>query len=252
MTKNRLRSLSYSELTKIAEQGHISVFNNIDKESLVNIVFDALEEERQDREELNNLAIQIETKKYTVSQDEELFLGFGEEVELPDRYHENALVLMLRDPSWVFAYWDLEDRIYNAITTHVEFGGFILRVNELASSDWGKDSVVDWFDIPVQFNDLRRYINLPSEDSHYGIELFALVGEKEELIIRSNIVESSRDYISHHRKDDDAARVDLLIELSGLSTDIGDFPGSSAQKRNIPQRVMEIADLETAGDNREN
>lgn len=237
--------MSYNELSSIADNGNITVLQDMDKESLVSVIFEALEEERLDREGNNNLTIQIEAKKYAVSQDQELFLDFGDNVELPDRYKETRLVLMLRDPSWVYCYWDIEERILNELNANNEYSGLILRVTELAASDWGNDSYVDWFDIPIQFGDLRRYINLPSEDTIYGVEIYAQLGDKEALIVRSNIVESSRDYVAPVPETENANR-DQLIELSGFSTDVGTFPGSSYLDSDNPQRIMTTAgDVET-------
>jgi hypothetical protein len=240
MTKDRLNTLSYNELSMIAEKGNINVMQDMDKESLVSVIFEALEEERLDREGNNNLTIQIEAKKYAVSQDQELFLDFGGDIELPKRYEETRLVLMLRDPSWVFCYWDIEDRILDELRENREYSGLVLRVTELAANDWGKDTAVDWFDIPIQFGDLRRYINLPSEDTFYGVEIFAQLGEKESLIARSNIVESSRDYVAPMPETEDSRR-DLLIELSGSSTDVGTFPGTEYADFDNPQRILSSA-----------
>ena len=240
MTKDRLRSLSYDELSQIAEKGNINVLQDMEKEALISLIFEALEEERLDREGNNNLTIQIEAKKYSVSQDQELFVDFGEEVELPPRYAETKLMLMLRDPSWVYCYWDIEDRILDELAEDAGYTGLVLRITELAAPDWGKDSYVDWFDIPIQFADLRRYINLPSEDSFYGAEIYAQVGEKESLLVRSNIVESSRDYIARSFGKE-SPNQNKLIELSGFSTDIGSFPGNGYPGSDNPQRIMATA-----------
>ena len=85
MTKDRLRSLSFTELFRIAEQGNITVLHDMDKESLIASIFEALEDERLDRENAANLTIQLEAKKFTVSQDEEFFIDFAEDVELSGR-----------------------------------------------------------------------------------------------------------------------------------------------------------------------
>jgi hypothetical protein len=237
MTKDRLRSLSYNELSHIADKGNINVLQDMDKESLISVIFEALEEERLDREGNNNLTIQIEAKKYSVSQDQELFVDFGEDVELPERYMETRLMLMLRDPSWVYCYWDLEERILEELRENRDYSGLVLRVTELAAPDWGKDSYVDWFDIPIQFGDLRRYINLPSEDAFYGAEIYAQLGEKESLLVRSNIIESSRDYVASIPEKGSEIQ-DKLIALSGFSTDVGSFPGTGYQDNDNPQRIM--------------
>ena len=236
MTKDRLRSLSYSELSRIAEEGNINVLQDMDKESLIAVIYDAFEEERLDREGNNNVTIQVEAKKFSVSQDEELYLGLSDDIKLPSRYQETCLVLMLRDPSWVYCYWDIEDRILEELDGDDRYSGLILRVTELAEPEWTKDSPVDWFDIPVQFGDLRRYINLPSEDTYYGVELYVQDGEKESLIARSNIIESSRDYIAPSPGSDNGNR-DKLIEFAGFSTDIGAFPGTAYFDTDNPQRI---------------
>jgi len=236
MTKDRLRSLSYTELSQIAEQSSISVQDDMDKESLISVIHEAFEEERLDRESSSSLTIQVESKKFSVSQDEELFVDFGDHGDVPERYQDTRIVLMLRDPSWVYCYWDIEDRILDELAGNDGFGGLILRVTELAEPEWGRDSSVDWFDIPIQFEDLRRYINLPTEDSFYGVEIYALVGEREVRVSRSNIVQSSRDYFAPSRGDDNSVR-DKLIELSGYSTDKGSFTTESPEIDN-PQRIM--------------
>ncbi|MCG8453710.1 MAG: DUF4912 domain-containing protein [Spirochaetales bacterium] len=224
-------------MLRIAERNRIQIPQGVEKTTLEDLIFEAFEDERLEREGNDNLTIRIEAKKYSVSQDEELFLDFDEEIELPDRYRENSLVLMLRDPAWVYCYWDVEDRILDELKDDSSFTGFILRVTELAAADWGKDSCIDWFDIPIQFTDLRRYINLPTEDTCYGVELYAQVGETEELIARSNIVESSRDYPALSLGDENSRR-EKLIALAGFSTDVGQFPGKSSQASPTPQRII--------------
>lgn len=239
MTKDRLRSLSYDELSQIAEQSGISVQEDMEKESLISVIHEAFEEERLDRENNNNETIQVESKKYSVSQDEELFVDFGDHGDVPDRYQDTRIVLMLRDPSWVYCYWDIEDRILDELAGNDDFGGLVLRVTELATPEWGRDSSVDWFDIPIQFEDLRRYINLPTEDTFYGVEIYALMGEREVMISRSNIIQSSRDYLAPARGDENINR-DRLIALSGFSTDKGSFPGTEYPESDNPQRIMSL------------
>ena len=239
MTKDRLRSLSYTELFRIAEQGNITVLHDMDKESLIASIFEALEDDRLDREDAANLTIQLEAKKFTVSQDEEFFIDFAEDVELSGRYMETSLVLMLRDPSWVYCYWDIEDRILSELSAEDDYEGLLLRVIELTAPEWGGESEVDRIDIPIQFGDLSRYINLPGKDAFYGVELYAQLGEREMLIARSNIVEGSRDYIAD-AEDGDGGRCDQLIQLSGFSNDIGSFPGSAYTGTDTPQRIIGV------------
>ncbi|MDA3808768.1 MAG: hypothetical protein PF518_00420 [Spirochaetaceae bacterium] len=83
MTKERLQSLSYKTLLEIAERDLLAYDEGIEKDTLVNLVLDSLEEERRDREKLNNLAVRIEATKYNVSLDEEFDFSSAEEISLP-------------------------------------------------------------------------------------------------------------------------------------------------------------------------
>ena len=237
MTKDRLRNLSYKELLSLAEKDDIYVQPDMEKEDLVSLILDAMEEERLEREENNNLTIQVENKKYEVTREEELFPDFGDNIELPRRYNVTKLMLMLRDPSWVYCYWDIENRILDEIKSLPDFNGFVLRVTELAAPDWGMDSAVDWFDIPLNFEDFDRYINLPNEDAFFGSEIYALIGEDEKLIVRSNIIESSRNYFAPMPGNENPSR-DRLIEISGFSTDEKTFSSLDSEDNSNPQRII--------------
>ncbi|PIE04818.1 MAG: hypothetical protein CSA76_02230 [Spirochaetales bacterium] len=238
MTKDRLRTFTSDELFKIAQQENIGVSPDMDKEALVSLVFDALEDERADREGNYNLTIRLAATKFAVSQDEEFFLDFESDTELLRRYKESCLVLILRDPSWVFCYWDLEDRILAKLLEHSGYSGLFLRIIEFSENSWDKKSSEDWFDIPIQFSDMSRYINLPGQDSYYGAELYARLGEDKKMLVRSNIIHSSRDSAVSGPAGTGNEDMERLIALSGMSSDVGQFPGTHFPESLSPQRII--------------
>jgi len=69
MTQERLYSFSYEQLLEISDRGSIPVTPGVDKATLISLILDAFEEDRNEREELNNLAIQMEARKFSISQD---------------------------------------------------------------------------------------------------------------------------------------------------------------------------------------
>ena len=161
MTKERLHSFSYEQLIEISNRSNVLVTPGVDKDTLVSILIDAYEEDRFEREELNNLAIQMESRKFSISQDEEIELGMDDDLELPLRYNDTGITVLLRDPSWIFCYWDLEDKKVAEIEGTPEYRGLILRVVELDSCEYSDDNILDYFDIPIKTSDYRRYVNLP-------------------------------------------------------------------------------------------
>jgi uncharacterized protein len=238
MTKERLQSLSYKSLLEIAERDHLAYDEGIDKEALITLVLDSLEEERRDREKLNNLAVRIEATKYNVSLDEEFDFSSAEEINLPERYNETKIMLMLREPTWGFVYWDLKFDLIKNFESDNAFEGLFLRMVELSDRTYRKDDVLDYFDIPVNISDRRRYIRFPNEDTFYMIELYSLDNGQEKLISRSNVIETSRNYILPSR-DSESTNSDELIRLSGYSSEFGAaVPVASYIK--IPQRILPL------------
>lgn len=238
MTKERLQSLSYKSLLEIAERDHLAYDEGIEKETLINLVLDSLEEERRDREKLNNLAVRIEATKYNVSLDEEFDFSSAEEINLPERYNETKIMLMLREPTWGFVYWDLKFDILKNYESDASFEGLFLRMVELSDRFYRKEDILDYFDIPVNITDKRRYIRFPNEDTFYMIELHSLINEREEIICRSNVIETSRNYILPSRSSEET-NCDELIKLSGYSSEFGaSVPVASYIK--IPQRIMPL------------
>jgi len=201
--------LSFGELRAIADRRQISIQGDMGKEALASFVFETLGDEYKGRD----LPIQIETERqYSADRTANLFPVPEEDNGLPGRYCETNLVLMLRDPSWVYCYWDIENRILTKFAEEESFSGLVLRITELDGANWARESRIDWFDIPIQFKDLHRYINLPAENTCYGAEIYAQIGSRDFVIVRSNIVESSRDCLSPLPYTLDSNR-DQLIEL---------------------------------------
>lgn len=241
MTKERLHSFSYEQLIEICNRSKVLVTPGVDKETLVTILIDAYEEDRVEREELNNLAIQMESRKFSISQDEEIDLGMDDDLELPLRYNDTAIQILLRDPSWIFCYWDLEERKARDIQSKPGFGGLLLRVVELTSGEYAEENILDYFDIPIKPVDFRRYVNLPSEDTWYCAEIRAILEDKDYLVVRSNIIETTREYVTAPH-DNDKSNSGELIRLSGFSTEFGEAHGVSGY-HDIPQRIIPIHDL---------
>ncbi|MBI9097020.1 MAG: DUF4912 domain-containing protein [Spirochaetaceae bacterium] len=240
MTKERLQSLSYKSLLEIAERDHLAYDEGIEKETLINLVLDSLEEERRDREKLNNLAVRIEATKYNVSLDEEFDFSSAEEINLPERYNETKILLMLREPTWGFVYWDLKFDLLKKFENDTSFDGLFLRMVELSEQTYRKEDILDYFDIPVNIGDRRRYIRFPNEDTFYLIELCSVTGDREQVICRSNIIETSRNYILPSRNPE-STNSDELVKLSGYSPEFGAaVPVASYIK--IPQRILPLID----------
>jgi hypothetical protein len=145
---------------------------------------------------------------------------------------------MLREPTWGFVYWDLKFDLLKKYESDNSFEGLFLRMIELSEKIYKKEEILDFFDIPVNINDRRRYIRFPNEDTFYMIELFSISNGSEHMICRSNIIETSRNYVLPSRGSGET-NSDELIRLSGYSSEFGAaVPVASYIK--IPQRILPI------------
>jgi hypothetical protein len=240
MTKERLQALSFASLLDIATKEGIAIWENIDKDSLIEVIREAVEEDRTEREQSNNSVMRIKEKKYDIFRDEEIESQDPEEYALPDRYNETRITALLRDPLWAFAYWDIKDSDVEKIRGHSDLAELFLRVCELKSGDDEGSGIADYFDIPVKMTDSSWYINLPIPGRSYLIELHARSGEEEPCLCRSNAIHSppgqmAEEYLHGMSNNQD---IDSMV-LTGLD----EYSGSSLRD-DIPQRIISMVDSE--------
>lgn len=190
MTEERLSVLSLSALCEIAGNEGIKNAAELDRDELIEQILEAIEEDREERECFNNFAMRIEEKKYEILLDEEFESQKGIFFEIPVTYNETKIALLLRDPFWAFAYWDIQDQELEAIEERGHIECLLLRVCQLETDETGKEKVVDSFDIPVKVQDNKWYINLPESGKIYFIKLVVRLAGGEKDLCASNTVTS--------------------------------------------------------------
>ncbi|CAN5469409.1 hypothetical protein BH09SUM1_BH09SUM1_28140 [soil metagenome] len=118
-----------------------------------------------------------------------------EDVELPQEYGDTKVVLLNRDPEWIFAYWEVNraTRKRFGIERGTHNKQFVLRLHELRL-DNGKTTPTD-----TAVNDYTSswYLRIPNTASRYMVEL-GVYGEKNKFIsiTTSNPIEIPRMSIS--------------------------------------------------------
>ena len=217
MTKERLELLSDDVIENLANKVGVRLGSEWTRESLINSIIDVMDEDRIEKESLLNLALSIESKKYSVTIDEELDLSYdvAQEMILPERYNDNMLHFVLRDNSWGFILWDIKDLLIQKYKK--DYGNIspILRVIELGNRLFNKASIVDFFDIHIDYSEKCRYVNLPLEEVYYCVEFILLSETKEFIIERSQVVKTSRNHMNALTSENEHLK--KIIELSGFS-----------------------------------
>ncbi len=236
MTKERLSQLSYQYLQELAQKKGVDVPHPCTKDVLVDLIFEMIEDEKDDREK-ENLAIQIEEKKYLLSDDEDLETQEKTDYPILERYNETKVKFMLRDPSWAFAYWDIKDTQLKQLKADPTFRGLFLRVYEIKDESFSGDNYLDYFDISVQFSDTKRYINLPRQGNAYCIDLICRIHGRERILARSGTVLTPRVGLSIKEGEEEfRGSAEKIISMSWFADD------RLQEDASIPQRIISLQD----------
>ena len=239
MTEERLQLLPKKFLTNIAQKEGIKVSKNIDKQDLIDLIIEAIEEDRNDNRILDNPVMKIKEKKFDITLDEQYYFN-DDKYPLPEKYHETKIVLLLRDPAWAFVYWEINKSDMPDDKEKIKEFNFLLRVYELKQPEVNKENIIKYVDVPVTFSDTSWYINLFTLGVYYCVDLIVEENGIERSLCKSNIIKSPNWEISDNIdfKDFRGLGNDLMLVASiyGLN------PSESEGK--IQQRIISLIDSE--------
>jgi hypothetical protein len=237
VNRRTLSDASFEALLRLADNYGAEVPENVTRDELEEIVEEAAEEWHLEHRQANNHPVRVEETKYDIQVAEELQHRAEEEVELPESYNETRVVLMLRDPSWAFAYWDLRESDRREFRRSESFEGLLLRVFSMDEPDTRLEDARQQFDIPVTLLDSRWYINLPDQETLYRLALYGRMGGAERQLALSNVIAVPRGMIADepHGESEDAG--DEVIAQTGIQ-DL-DLPATG---KRVPQRILDLID----------
>ena len=175
MIRQHLAELSLEGLMRVASRHEVDVEPDVDRDELIEALVDAIEDAREERERLNNNPVKVQRVKYELTRDDEIpqDAGLFGDFDLPERYNETRISLMLRDPAWAFAYWDIRRSKRREYQGATQFDGIFLRVIEVEDDSEREFRIRDAFEIPVKLDDSSWYIHLPTQGTIYRIQLIA-------------------------------------------------------------------------------
>jgi len=118
--------------------------------------------------------------------------------ELPGRYGVDRLVVLVRDPYWVYAWWELTDTTLQG--GRVEVGGaadLVLRMYDISAIEWDGANHHAHFDIEIADQAGNWYIELGKPGGSFVGEIGLRTGDGRFLaLLRSNYVTLPRDSMS--------------------------------------------------------
>ena len=159
---------------------------------------------------------------------------------LPVRYNDNRIVLLARDPWWLYTYWDISENKINEVISSIPVHErqnlrWALRVYDVSGvRDFRRDNANWFFDVEVNFDVANWYINVQEPEHTWCVEIgFKSPEGKFFHIARSNIIKTPYFGISSLVDEEWALSDEEYFKILGVY----DLGKSSLQ---IKKRVEEI------------
>jgi hypothetical protein len=185
MTRERLEGLPMTVLLDLSRKENLSVDPGISQEDLIEELLDAYDEDRRERETLQNLILKIEQTKFDSLIFNPTPPAFTQEPVLPGAYDDNTVDFVLRDPSWALVLWEVRKKDLDTWSQSSSFRGLALRVLEFSAPE---TECLTFFPIPIPQGSGSRYLHLPTPGRWYSLELHAQTDHDNKILARSRML----------------------------------------------------------------
>jgi len=196
----------------LAERMGFYIPEGLDRLFIIEEIISALEDEDRERVFSHDGTGHVEEKKLSGG----AFTSYAIPIPtcVPDRYNETMVRALPRDPSWIYAYWDIADQRRSSLGEDGNAVGLFLRVVEMGSTGDGRRS---YFDIQVTLDDWKWYINIPRPGHSYRVDLCLRAIDKIKVLARSNEVRMPIHYLEGFSKLSQMTKSLLILsDLEGL------------------------------------
>lgn len=166
VTRRYLESLTTQELTALADNRGVDIPPGLDRPFIIEEILEAEKDDENDER----------------SREEVLFedAEFLDPVPLPGQYNITSIKTLIRDPLWVFAFWEIKSHDREFYETFQDFDGYFLKVVPVAGGYSGYSPRAGdakaapspakavsglSFTVPVGIDDTAWYLGFPPDYS---------------------------------------------------------------------------------------
>lgn len=164
-----LETLAFKDLIKLADEYGVDVPQDLDRRFLIAELLELAQEESN----ANDLQM-------IITDDEEE----NEEINLPANYNETKIAAILRNPAWLFVFWNISEFDMNRLKLQKET--LYLKVNTYKKTN--NSIITDSFEVQVLDDSQEQYVLLPKSIDFVKVELLACkTNTQETMAISSEI-----------------------------------------------------------------
>lgn len=200
MTPEQLQKMNRAELLEMAKSCQIKNRTAMTKQQLIETIIQSSAElpkmEPTPPQETVEWTIQSPTEAASAP----VVMMTRSERDLPFSYNQTRVVLLVRDPYWLYSYWDYSAETYHGLVQL--FGAWervplTLRVFQVALEGGGAPERM-LFDIPVNHEARSWYVHVQEPDQSYRVDLgYFHPYEGFVILAQSNVVKTPRDSVSN-------------------------------------------------------
>jgi hypothetical protein len=181
LTRVSLESLTSDGLVKLADLYGLDIPPGLDRLFIIEELLEIASEDEDDEGPLEASLV--------------MEAGFLESAPLPKQYNITFIEVMIRDPLWIFVFWEVKGFDKEVFEKAPDFGGYYLKVSPWDETRRGfpRSEGDGAFTIPVETGDTARYLGFPPAgeaeddwDKGLKVELCARRGAEEFVLAVSN------------------------------------------------------------------
>lgn len=122
-------------------------------------------------------------------------------VDLPCGYNDTKIVVLVRDPYWIYTYWEISnekiEELKKILGLEWNYSKTILRIYDVTDIIFDGGNAHKYFDVQLTGLVNSWYINIGTSNRSYCVDIGVLTPDnKFYLYGRSNVVKTPRDTIS--------------------------------------------------------
>ena len=194
--RSQLQNLATSDLIDLAKSLELFVPPNFSRIQLI--------------KEILNMDIELENLPYNILKT----LPLEDEVEdLPLSYGMTEIRILLRDPMWLFAFWDINANTLGQLISEDPNVSIFLRVMSFESEE--DDSYYSFEDVNVKQEERSLYIHTSINEEVTQVALMFKTKQKTEVMAKSNFIYMPRKNIKNNLCVDNS-NISEIMKLSGL------------------------------------
>ena len=136
--------------------------------------------------------------------------------DLPLSYNKNTIDAVLRNPAWLFVFWDIKEALIETLSSDPAFQSLFLHVSFFDSPE--DEQPEDFFDLKTALCPGERYVMVVGDRRFVKVDLAASYGDREpDLFASTRTIEIPRESDTV-RGANPGHKIDFppLVELSGI------------------------------------